>query len=85
VKSGRLAFGVAAGVRVLVVPVAKDDPATGARDAPKALEPVTASVVQVTEGADGSGITVVSLLVQRRDAVAVAGAAGDVSIAVAQG
>jgi hypothetical protein len=88
VKAGRLAAGVTPGVRVLVIPVAKDGeappaqptPSSGARPAP----PVAATVVQVVDG-DGSGNAVVSLLVSRQDAVAVAGASGEVSIVVAQG
>jgi hypothetical protein len=84
VKSGRLASGVVAGVRVLVVPVTRED--TSSEQVPsKAHQPISAKVVAVAEGADGGGVTVVSLLVARRDAVAVAGAAGDVSVAVAQG
>lgn len=84
VKAGRLAAGVAAGVRVLVVAVAKDGEAQPAPKPSAEAEPVTATVVQVVES-DTAGNWVVSLLVSRPDAVAVAGAAGDVSIVVAQG
>jgi hypothetical protein len=86
VKAGRLAAGVSPGVRVLVIPVAKDGdtppakPVQSSRDKPS---PIRATVVQVVDGG-GSDHSVVSLLVSRQDAVAVAGAAGDVSIIVAQ-
>jgi hypothetical protein len=87
VKSGRLAAGVSPGVRVLVVPVAKDGDAPPTQPAPSgSAKPatVTATVVQVVEG-DGAGNAAVSLLVARQDAVAVAGSSGEVSIIVAQG
>lgn len=81
VKAGRLAAGVVPGVRVMVIPVAKDgDPQPSASKTP---EPVKAMVVRVA-ATDGSGSWVVSLLVSRQDAVRVAGTAGELSIAVAQ-
>lgn len=83
VKAGRLAAGVTPGVRVLVIPVAKEGEAQPAPSASAAPEPVKATVVRVA-AADGSGSFVVSLLVARADAVRVAGAAGELSIAVAQ-
>jgi hypothetical protein len=84
VKVGRLAAGVSAGVRVLVISVAKDTDAPPAPSA-GATAPVPATVVQVAAGVDGSGTSVVSLLVSQGDAVAVAGGARDLSIAVARG
>jgi hypothetical protein len=45
---------------------------------------VTATVIAVSP-ADGANSWVVSLLVSRQDAVRVAGASADLSIAVAQG
>ena len=82
VKAGRIAAGVTPGVSVLVIAVTKEvepRPAPSASAAP----PVKATVVSV-EATDASGSFVVSLLVSRQDAVRVAGAAGEVSIAVAQ-
>jgi len=87
VKAGRLAAGVTPGVRVLVIPVAKEGEAPPAKPArsegAKPAPAVAATVVQVVEG-DGSDSSVVSLLVSRQDAIAVAGASGDVSIVVAR-
>ncbi len=81
VKAGRLADGVTPGVRVLVIPVAKE---SEAQPVPSAVpQPVKATVVGV-DTADGANSWVVSLLVSRQDAVQVAGAAGDMSIAIAQ-
>lgn len=85
VKAGRLAAGAAPGSQVLVIPVAKDaaveaPPSPGAKPSS-----VRATVVQVIEAVDSSGTSVVSLLLPREDAVAVAGAAGELSLALAQG
>jgi len=85
VKAGRLAAGVTPGVRVLVIPVAKEGDTQRAPSSGEKPEPVAATVVRVTDGIDGSGTTEVSLLVSRQDVVTVAGSSGDVSIAVAQG
>ncbi|MDG4793617.1 SAF domain-containing protein [Micromonospora sp. WMMD1082] len=83
VKAGRIASGVTPGVRVLVIPVAKEGDPQPAPSASGAPAPVKATVVRVA-ATDGAGSFVVSLLVARADAVRVAGAAGDMSIAVAQ-
>jgi hypothetical protein len=82
VKAGRLAAGVTPGVRVLVIPVAKEGETQPAPSA-AAPDPVKATVVRVA-ATDGAGSFVVSLLVSRQDVVRVAGAAGELSIAVAQ-
>lgn len=81
VKAGRLASGVTPGVRVLLVPVAAEGETPPALAGSSQLGPVKATVVRVA-ATDGSGALVVSLLVARKDAARVAGAAGDMSIAV---
>jgi hypothetical protein len=79
VQPGRLPAGVVPGSQVLVVPVAADAPATPGPPG----GPVPASVVGLAEAADGTGTTVVSLLLADRDAVAVAGAGGDLALVLA--
>lgn len=81
-KPGRLAAGVTAGSRVLVIPVAGQN-ASPNRETPKAL--TSAVVVSVSTDGDGVASVVVSLLVTRQDAVTVAASAADLSIALAQG
>jgi hypothetical protein len=82
VQPGRLPAEVVPGSQVLVVPVAADAPATpGPPGGPGG--PVPASVVGLAEAADGTGTTVVSLLLADRDAVAVAGAGGDLALVLA--
>jgi hypothetical protein len=84
VKAGRLADGIAAGVRVLVIPVATDPTARPTQS--QAGQPSAAgTVVAVTRTADGSGTTVVSLLLPSTDAVAVAGSSADLSLALVRG
>jgi SAF domain len=83
VKAARLADGISAGVRVLVVQVAADTTKAGQPAAGQ--PPVAGTVVAVTRTADGSGITVVSLLLPAADAESVAGSSGDVSLALARG
>jgi hypothetical protein len=46
---------------------------------------VLATVVQVVEAVDGSGTSLVSLLLEQADAVAVAGAAGELALVLAGG
>jgi hypothetical protein len=84
VKPGRLPAGLAAGSPALVVAVAADpllDP--GSPDG--RMTPVPATVVAVAEGVDGTGTAVVTLLLAHADAVAVAGAAGDLALVLAWG
>lgn len=84
VKTSRLADGVAAGSHVLVMEVAKDDTPSGSTGrAPSS--PVDAVVVSVRPGADGTGTATISLLLGQQDAVAVAGSAADLSVALARG
>jgi hypothetical protein len=88
VKPGRLPAGITAGSRVLVVAVAPGA-AVEPGPPPEALggspAPVPATVVQVVEAVDGSGTSLVSLLLEQGDAVAVAGAAGDLALLLAGG
>jgi hypothetical protein len=87
VKAGRLADGVTAGARVLVIPVAAASGTASASAAgtssggPQAVAGVVVSVVQ---DVDGSGTKVVSVLIPQDQAVAVAGSSGDVSVALAR-
>ncbi len=83
VKPGRLPAGLAAGSPVLVVNVAQD-PLLGS-DPPVEMPPIPATVVAVAEGVDGTGTAVVTLLLAHADAVAVAGAAGDLALVLAWG
>jgi hypothetical protein len=88
VKPGRLPAGITEGSRVLVVRVA---PGTTVEPGPppeapgSSPAPVPATVVQVVEAVDGSGTSLVSLLLDQDDAVAVAGAAGDLALVLAGG
>ena len=83
-KPGRVPAGIASGSHVLVVTVAKDGSpeATGLPAAPVS---VAASVVEVVPGVDGSGTTVVSLLLARDDATKLAGAGSELSLVVVAG
>jgi hypothetical protein len=88
VKPGRLPAGITEGSRVLVVAVAPGgtvEPGLPpeAPGSPVALVPAT--VVQVVEAVDGSGTSLVSLLLDQDDAVVVAGAAGDLALVLAGG
>lgn len=85
VKAGRLAAGAAPGSQVLVISVAKDAAVEAPASPGAKPSPVRATVVQVIEAVDASGTSVVSLLLPREYAVAVAGAAGELSLALAQG
>jgi hypothetical protein len=84
VKPGRLPAGLAPGSPVLVVTVAAD-PQLASGVPSGQVAPVPATVVQVAEGVDGTGTAVVTLLLARADAVAVAGAAGDLALVLAWG
>jgi hypothetical protein len=88
VKPGRLPAGVTAGSRVLVVRVAPGaavEPGPPPEAPGGSPAPVLATVVQVVEAVDGSGTSLVSLLLEQGDAVAVAGAAGDLALLLAGG
>jgi hypothetical protein len=86
VKPGRLPAGLAAGSRVLVVTVAADPVAqSGPAGQPPPSAPVPATVMAVAEGGDSTGTAVVTLLLAHADAVAVAGAAGDLALVLAWG
>lgn len=78
-KPGGVPAGLAPGSRALVVTVAKSD-VTGTSDASSAPVPVAATVVDITEGTDGPGTTVVSLLLARADAAKLAAAGSDLSL-----
>jgi hypothetical protein len=84
VKPGRLPAGLAAGSPVLVVAVAQD-PLLGSDPPVEQMAPIPATVVAVAEGVDGTGTAVVTLLLAHADAVAVAGAAGDLALVLAWG
>jgi hypothetical protein len=88
VKAGRLADGVAAGAKVLIIPVTPQSGSpsgtaagTSSSGGPQA---VVGIVVSVVRDVDGSGSTVVSVLIPADQAVAVAGGSGDVSVALAR-
>jgi hypothetical protein len=88
VKPGRLPAGITEGSRVLVVAVApgstvEPGPPPEAPGSPVAQVPAT--VVKVVEAVDGSGTSLVSLLLDQDDAVIVAGAAGDLALVLAGG
>jgi len=85
VKPGRLPAGLTEGSRVLVVRVAPDTPVEPGPPPEAPAAPVPATVVQVVEAVDGSGTSLVSLLLDQDDAVAVAGAAGDLALVLAGG
>ncbi|MFI9641423.1 SAF domain-containing protein [Micromonospora sp. NPDC051925] len=83
-KPGRVPAGVTPGSHVLVVTVAKDgSPETPGL--PAAPVSVAATVVEVVPGVDGSGTTVVSLLLARNDATKLAGAGLELSLVVIAG
>ena len=84
VKPSRLAHGVVPGSRVLVVPVAEEPSRAGSLQ-PAGPEPVSGTVVQVRDGIDSAGTTVVTLLLAHTDAVSVASIAADVSLVVVRG
>lgn len=83
-KPGGVPAGLAPGSHALVVTVAKSD-VTGASKSDSVSTPVAATVVDVTEGTDGTGTTVVSLLVSRADAAKLAGAGSDLSLVLVAG
>ncbi|GIJ62108.1 SAF domain-containing protein [Virgisporangium aurantiacum] len=79
VKPGRAPDGLAAGARVLVL-VVPTQSGTGSSPGANPVQ-VSATVVSVT-AADGTGASVVSLLMTSPDAVRVAGAPGEVALIV---
>ncbi|KAB1109123.1 hypothetical protein F6X54_20215 [Micromonospora aurantiaca] len=83
-KPGRVPAGLAAGNHALVVTVAKEDSA-GPADLPAARASIPAMVVDVAAGVDGSGTTVVSLLLGRDDATKLAGAGSELSLVLVGG
>lgn len=81
-KPGRVPIGLAPGSHVRVVSVAKEGDAA----APSAgAVSVAASVVGVTAGVDGSGTSVVSLLLSQEDATKVAGAGSELALVLVAG
>ena len=78
-KPGAVPAGLAPGSHALIVTVAKSD-VTGTSDATSTPQPVTATVVDITEGTDGTSTTIVSLLLARADATKLAGAGTDLSL-----
>ncbi|WP_239141517.1 SAF domain-containing protein [Actinoplanes campanulatus] len=78
-KPGGVPAGLAAGSHVLVVTVAKSD-VTGVSTTASAPAPVAATVVDITAGFDGSGTSIVSLLLARAEAAKLAGAGVDLSL-----
>ena len=83
-KPGAVPAGVAPGSHTLVVTVAKSD-VTDAAPAASAHKPIAATVVDITAGADGTGTTVVSLLLNRADAAKLAATGGDLSLVLVAG
>lgn len=83
VKPGRLPAGVTPGSVVLVVAVASETAAEPAGAPDTERSPVLATVVDVVAGDDGSGTTVVTLLLARTDAVQIAAAGGDLALVLA--
>ncbi|SNS49252.1 SAF domain-containing protein [Actinoplanes regularis] len=83
-KPGGVPAGLAPGSHALVVAVAKSD-VTGATDSTLASAPVAATVVDIAAGADGTGTTVVSLLLTRADAAKLARAGADLSLILVAG
>jgi hypothetical protein len=83
-KPGRMPIGVAPGSHVAVVPVAEEiaaepNPASTSQTA------IPATVVGVVEGVDGSGTSVVSLLLTESDAVKITGSAAELALVLVAG
>ena len=81
VAAGRMPAGLTPGARVQVITIA----ATNAGAGPAAPVPVTAPIgtaIAVTADVDAAGTTVVSLLLPTDAALAVAGSAGEITLAV---
>ncbi|MFI1996823.1 SAF domain-containing protein [Actinoplanes sp. NPDC020271] len=83
-KPGGVPSGLAPGSHTLVVTVAKSD-VTGASKSGSVATPVAATVVDIADGADGTGTTIVSLLLSRDDAAKLAGAGSDLSLVLVAG
>jgi hypothetical protein len=83
-KPGRLPIGTTAGSHVVLVPVAKEIPAEPS-SASTSQPAVPATVVGVVEGVDGSGTSVVSLLLTQPDAVKVTGSAAEFALVLVAG
>jgi hypothetical protein len=83
-KAGRVPAGLAAGSRVLIVPVDKD-PLSGSSDKSPDVKPVPATAVDVAPGPDGSGTTTVSLLVDRDAATTLAATGSDLALVLVGG
>jgi hypothetical protein len=83
-KPGRGPAGIAPGGHVLVVTVAKEG---GPDEAGPPAVPVSvpATVVEVAPGVDGSGTTVVSLLLARDDATKLAGTGSELALVLVAG
>lgn len=81
VAAGRLPAGLAPGARVQVVTVAATNGGAG-QPAPVAVTAPVGMVIAITGDVDGAGTTVVSLLLPTDAALAVAGSAGDITLAV---
>jgi hypothetical protein len=84
VKSGRLAAGVGPGTHVLVISVTPSAAGTGQGTAAQPALNVAGVVVAVTAGVDGAGTSVVSLLLPKDSAAAVAGTSADLSVVLAR-
>ena len=78
-KQGAVPAGLAPGSHALVVTVAKSD-VTGATETTPAAAPIAATVVDIAAGTDGTGTTVVSLLLSRTDAAKLAGTGADLAL-----
>jgi hypothetical protein len=83
-KPGGVPAGLAPGSHALVVTVAKSD-VTGATGTASPGAPVAATIVDITAGTDGTGTTIVSLLLARADAAKLAGAGTDLSLVLVAG
>jgi len=79
-KPGRLPAGLAVGSHARIVTVARETPAETSTTLPAAPVSVAAVVVGVTEGVDGAGTSVVSLLLAQDDATKVAAAGSELAL-----
>lgn len=83
-KPGALPAGLVPGSHTLVVTVVKND-IPAAPSSTSAPAPVAAMVVDIVAGDEGTGTTVVSLLLARADAATLAGAGADLSLVLVAG
>jgi hypothetical protein len=85
VKAGRLAAGVQPGTHVLLVTVMPSASVGGSAVPAPSVLTAAGVVVAVDSGTDGAGTSVVSVLLPRDSAVAVASTAADLSIVLGRG